>query len=67
MNRNIENLLDWKKNLELKKERNIEEIFNIDARPKINQQSEIILSMRNPDYLDKRVEERLLDSHNRYI
>ena len=66
MHRNIDNLLEWKKKIELKKERIIEETLNIDARPRINPQSEIILSMRKPDYLDKRVEERLLDKHNKY-
>jgi hypothetical protein len=63
MNRNVDNLLEWKKEVEMKKERNIEE-SHVDARPRINHNSQIILSTRNPDYLVKKVEDRL---HNNFI
>ena len=59
--------MEWKRELEIKKERNIEEMFCNDARPKINHQSEIILNLRNPDYLEKKVEERLQYNYNKYV
>ena len=64
MNRNINNLLEWKRDLELKKERNIQEMFYNEAKPKINPQSKLILGMRNPDYLYQKVEDRLHNNNN---
>lgn len=64
MKRTVDDLLQWKQNIERKKNETVQYLntsLHSNVVPHINQTSEIILREKKPDYFNKRVEDRLLE------
>lgn len=64
MKRTVDDLLQWKQNVERKKNETVQYLntsLHSNVIPHINETSEIILRENKPDYFNKRVEDRLLE------